>query len=365
MIGGAEADVEAERAGGAEASGGAGRRVRASDAARAVAPKPAPFRKFLSVLTGTALLLLALWVLRRWAAHVTLADLARELSEIGPTQVGLAVGLTALSFVALIGYEYYAVRFARRRLPLATVALYSFITQSISHAAGFAIFVGATIRYKLYGGRGFTFVDVAKIQLYFTTTFGLGVFALSGIALTVDPEPLARATGTTLALWRWIGTALLLAVAVVVFTGAVMHRRYRIFGHVIDLPDTPATLLLIALGIGDLLGVAATLHVLMPAELGLGFSETLSIFVAAIVLGLVSHVPGSLGVFEGAVVLLVAPDPELAAPLIGALVAFRAIYYMLPLLLGALAFAVVELARWRAAARPRIPGLARTRAADG
>lgn len=324
----------------------------------------APWRRLLSVLTGGCLLFLALWVLHRWAAHVTLEDLWRELAEIGPAQVGLATGFTALSFVALIGYEYYAVRFTRRHLPLATVALYSFITQSISHAAGFAIFVGATVRYKLYGGRGFGFVDVAKIQLYFTTTFGLGVVTLGGVALAVDPVPLATAVGTSVLLWRLIGGALLLAVAGVVFTGAVMHRRYRIFGHLIDLPDTPVTLLLIALGVGDLLGVAATLHVLLPPELGLGFFETLSIFVAAITFGLVSHVPGSLGVFEGAVVLLVAPAPGLAAALIGALVAFRAIYYMLPLVLGAMAFAGVELSRWRAGAGRSAPRLAATRPAD-
>lgn len=361
MDAGAEAPVRAKDARNAPAVGRPSRSA-AATAGAAVLPY---WRRLLSLVTGAALLVLALWVLRRWASHVTLADLSHELAEIGPAQVGLAIGSTALSFVALIGYEYYAVRFTRRTLPFTTVALYSFITQSISHAAGFAIFVGATIRYKLYGGRGFDFVDVAKIQLYFTTTFGLGVLALGGMALVADPAPLATAVGTSMLLWRLIGLALLLVVAAVVFTGAVMHRRYRIFGHLIDLPDTPATLLLIALGVGDLLGVAATLHVLMPSELGLAFLETLAIFVAAITLGLVSHVPGSLGVFEGAVVLLVAPAPELAAALIGALVAFRAIYYMLPLLLGTLAFAGVELMRWRSGMRDRMPRMSGVRPVDG
>ncbi len=307
-------------------------------------------RRLLSAALGLLLLLIALWILGRWAEHVTFAELLHELRAIGATQIALAVGFTAASFAALVGYEWYAVRFTRRHLRFALVALYSFITQAIAHAAGFAIFVGATVRYKLYGGHGFDIFDVARIQLYFSTTFGLGIVTIGGLALALDPAPLAHVTGTSPALWRSLGLLALLGVAAVVFVASVLHRRVRILGHLVELPELRTTVLLILLGVGDLLGVAATLHVLLPADLALAFHETLSIFVAALALGLLSHVPGSLGVFEGAVVLLVEPAPEQAAALFGALIAFRAIYYILPLLVGALGFAAVELLRWL---RPR------------
>ena len=302
-------------------------------------------KRLLSFAIGGALLLFAGWIFQRWAAHVTLEELLREMEEIGPTQVGLAVGFTALSFVALIGYEFYAVQFTRRRLSALLVALYSFITQGIAHATGFAILVGATVRYKLYSARGFDLVDVAKIQIYFTTAFGLAVFTLGGLALLLDPGPLAAATGVATSWWRILGCLLLAVVAGVVLVGAVMHRRFRVFGHLVDLPGFVATVVLISLGVGDLLGVAAALHVLLPADLHLGFFQTLNIFVAALALGLVSNVPGSLGVFEGAVVLLISPTPDLAAPLIGSLIMFRAVYYMLPLLLAVLSLGMVELVR--------------------
>ncbi len=303
--------------------------------------------RLVSIAIGTTLLLVAAWILERWAAHVTLEELLRELEEIGPAQVCLAILFTALSFVALIGYELYAVQFTRRRLAVPLVALYSFITQGIAHATGFAILVGATVRYKLYSARGFDLIDVAKIQIYFTTAFGLAVFTLGGLALLLDPGPLAAATDVSTFWWRLAGCLLLAAVAGVVLVGAVMHRRFRVFGHLVDLPGFAATLVLISLGVGDLLGVAAALHVLLPADLHLGFFQTLNIFVAALALGLVSNVPGSLGVFEGAVVLLISPAPSLAAPLIGSLIMFRAIYYMLPLLLAILSFGAVELLRMR------------------
>ena len=302
-------------------------------------------KRLVSLAVGLALLAFSLKVLAGWAEHVTLAQLWAELVAIGPTRVVLAVVFTGLSFVALVGYEYYAVGYTRRQLALPVVALYSFITQGIAHATGFAIFIGATVRYKLYGARGFSLLDVITIQVYFSTTFGLALFMLVGLGLALDPEPLAHALGTGTWPWRFAGSLLILAVAAVVFTSSVLHRKIRLFGHLIDLPSLGTSLFLLSLGVGDLLGVAATLHVLLPEALGLSYFETLAIFVAALGLGLLSSMPGSLGVFEGAVMLLVDPAPELAAAVLGALVAFRAIYYMLPLLLALLSFGLVELVR--------------------
>jgi uncharacterized membrane protein YbhN (UPF0104 family) len=300
----------------------------------------------LSLAIGLGLFGLSLWVLSRWAADVSLDELRRELAQISGLHVALAIWFTALSFVALVGYEFYAVRYVGRPLPIAVVALYSFITQSVAHAVGFAIFVGATIRYKLYAPAGFTIIDVAKIQVFFTTTFGLGAATLISGVLLLEPGPLADATTLPEIVWRAIGAALLVGVVGFIIFGALFRRPVLIFGHVVALPGAKVTIIQICLGVADLLAVAAALHLLMPAELGLTFAEALGVFVAAVTLGLISHVPGSLGVFESTVILLVQPTEEQTAALIGALIAFRAIYYILPLLCGALALGTVELRRW-------------------
>ena len=70
-------------------------------------------------------------------------------------------------------------------------------------------------------------------------------------------------------------------------------------------------------------------------------------FVMAIVVGAASHVPGALGVFEGAMVLQLQPPTDLMVQVIGALLVFRAIYYILPLCLGSGLLAAVEIGRWR------------------
>ncbi len=75
----------------------------------------------------------------------------------------------------------------------------------------------------------------------------------------------------------------------------------------------------------------------------------LGIAVVSLTLGIASSVPGGLGIFESSVLLLMAPSIPLAAPTIGALVAFRAIYYLVPLVLGLVALGAVELWRRRRA----------------
>jgi phosphatidylglycerol lysyltransferase len=258
-----------------------------------------------------------------------------------------------------MGYEHSALKLIGRRIPWPKLAVASFCTQSIAHSTGFAFFVGATLRYQFYAVRGLSVTDIAKIQIYFTATFTLGVSTLAGAVFLLAPGRLAAATGLPTWLWQLGAAAALTAVAAYVLWGAFYHRPLRIRGKSYVLPAAGATLTQIFWGIADLLAVAAALWVLLPEELGLGYLQVLAIFMASIVVGLMSHVPGSLGVFEGAVILLVQPAPELTLPLIGALLAFRACYYLLPLALGVILLACFQLGRWRKMARGPLRDLVR------
>lgn len=298
-----------------------------------------------SIAVGAGMFALAVYVIHRWAANVSLEDLETELAQISIVQILLATLYSFLSFAALVGYEWYAVKFIGRKLPLRTVAMISFCTQSVAHAVGFAIFVGATIRYKLYAAHHFTLLEVAKIQLFFTTTFGLGCLTLVGGTLLIEPGPLVSATEIPDHAWRLAGTGLLLVVAAILIWGTWFHRPIKVGGKPILLPSARVVLIQIVLGVTDLGFVALALHVLLPDSLGLDYFQTLGIFVAALSLGLVSHVPGSLGVFESAVLVLAAPSPDQVAAVIGALICFRACYYILPLLIGASLFGLHELRR--------------------
>lgn len=306
-----------------------------------------PLRRALPYVVGAAMFALAAWVLLRTLRQYELADLGAELAQVGSVDVAGAILLSALSFLALMGYEHSALRLIGQRVPWRRLAMASFCTQSIAHSTGFAFVTGATLRYQFYASRGITLTDVAKIQIIFTATFTLGVSTLAGAVILLEPGHLTAATGLPGWAWRAGAATALVLVACYVVWGAYFHRPLRWRGHTLTLPGAAATLTQIFWGVADLLAVAGALYMLMPDALGLGYIDVLTIFMASIVVGLMSHVPGSLGVFESAVVLLVRPVPGQELPLLGALVAFRACYYLLPLICGVALLTLYEGARWR------------------
>lgn len=304
-------------------------------------------RRLLPYLVGAIMFGVAVWVLHTTLSRFHLEEVKAELAELTLQRLGLAILFTFLSFVALIGYEYSALSLVGRCLPLPQLALASFCTQSIAHSTGFAFLIGATLRYNFYAGKGLGIGEVARVQVFFTATFTLGIATLAGGVVLIEPWRLAHATGVPGWLWRLVAGAGLALVIAYVIWGAFFHRPWRWRGREFALPDAGATLVQIFFGVADLMAVAAALYVLMPPELGLTYVEVLTIFMASILVGLLSHVPGSLGVFESAVILLVQPSDQHILPLIGALLTFRGVYYVLPLVCGVLLLAASEMHRWR------------------
>ena len=184
------------------------------------------------------------------------------------------------SFLALIGYEWSALGLVGKRMPLDHLAVASFATQSIAHSTGFAFVIGATLRYHFYSDRGLGIADVAKVQMFFTATFTLGIATLAGAVVMIEPWRLAAATGLPPWLWRAAaGAALTLVIAYVIW-GGFFHRPLRWRGRELVLPSASATLTQIFFGVADLIAVAAALYMLLPVELGLGYVEVLAVFMA-------------------------------------------------------------------------------------
>jgi phosphatidylglycerol lysyltransferase len=83
----------------------------------------------------------------------------------------------------------------------------------------------------------------------------------------------------------------------------------------------------------DLVASAGVLYVLLPAMPDFSFAGFIGYYLLAVLAGLVSQVPGGLGVFES--VMMVALSSRLRADaVLGALLAYRGIYYLLPLVIG-------------------------------
>src|SRR5262249_19816493 len=216
-----------------------------------------------------------------------------------------------------------------------------FTSYSIGHNVGATALTGGAIRYRIYSYRGLRVIDIAKICFITGLTFWLGNLTVLGFAMVYMPD--AARSVDHLPIWanRAPGVAALCVLAGYII---YVHRAPRSFGTDrwrVTLPDGRLTLLQIVIGIADLFFCAIAMSMLIPAEPYISFVSLAVIFVFAALFGFASHAPGSLGVFDAAMLLALGQfDRE---GLVAGLLLFRLLYFILPFSLALAIIGVREL----------------------
>ena len=293
---------------------------------------------------GLVLFAAALLALHHALGSYHYRDVALALKEIPPQQLALSALFAGLGYVALTGYDALGFRYLRREFRYSKLAQVSFIGYAFSNNVGFAALAGGSIRLRMYSEWGLSAVEVAKLVAFLGLTFWIGFLAIQGAVLTFASIPEELPLHVPAA--RAVGVALLLVVAAYLAIIVMRRKALVVRDWQIDVPSLQIAVPQIAVAVLDWALVAATLYVLMPAELALSFPAFLSVFLVAQLIGLVSHVPGGLGVFESVILLSLhqqTPAPAVAA----ALLAFRLVYYLLPLALAAALLGAHELMQRR------------------
>lgn len=297
---------------------------------------------------GLALFAAALWVLHREFAHYDLSDVLGHLHEIRAAQLALAAVLTAVSYLLLTGYDTLAMHYIGKALAWPRIALASFVSYVFSHNLGILSLDGSLVRYRMLTSFGLTPGEITRVIAFDTVTFWLGFFALGGVLLVVTPLGVPESWhlgGTTT---RPAGVVLALAFGAYLAASLVRRTPLVVRGFTLSIPSPRMTLTQVAISSADWAFSASVLWVLLPAAPGLSFGVFLSAYLVAVVVGLLSHVPGGVGVFETALVLALArwlPGDVV----LGAALAYRIVYYLAPMGLALLLFGGYELAQRRAA----------------
>jgi phosphatidylglycerol lysyltransferase len=299
--------------------------------------RPAKLLPFLGVL----LFGLALYVLHRELKTVHYADVAREIRALPPFRVVLALALAALGYLALTAYDATGVRYIRHPLPYTRTALASFIGYAVSNNVGGSIVSGGTVRMRLYSLWGFSTVEIVKVVAFCVFTFWVGFFSVGGAYLFLGPLRLPPGFPVSPVALRLLGAVLLAVVAAYLVACAFGRTPLRVKEWEIPLPSLRLALAQVTFGSLDWVLSAGVLYVLLPPGGGLSFPEFLSPYLIAQVAGLASHVPGGVGVFETVLLLLLSPRIARDS-LIGAMLVYRVVYYLLPLALAAVAIGAHE-----------------------
>lgn len=308
---------------------------------------------------GMGVFALSLWVLQDWLRAQRYSQLRAALSAIPPSALGRAAVLTALGYAVLVGYDLLALRFVGRRVPGGSVAATAFIANALGNNFGNTLITGTAVRFWTYTSAGLSAPEITKVVLFCSGGFWLGFLFVGGLAFVIDPVVLPEVphwAGDTTRPLGIVLLALLAAYLVLTALPAIRGRPLALGARTLELPSPALTLGQVAVATCDLGLTCAVFHALLPAAAGVGFAHAAAAFLVALVAGNLSLVPGGLGVFESAVVLLLGVHVP-AAGLAAALLAFRGVYFVAPL------FVAAALLGMRAGA-PLLPAL-RGRAASG
>jgi len=307
----------------------------------------------------------AVWLLYHQLKDLRFDDLVQDLKQTRSSQIVLAIALTALNYVFLLGYDWLAIRYLKHPLPLGKLAVASFIGHVSSFNLG-SIAGGSSMRYRIYSAWKFSLVEIVQLVAILGLTFWLGVLALAGIVFLVAPFPIPENVLNHLPDWarqhlpwhdvRFLGVILLLHVVGYLAICAVWRKPLRIKGRELPLPPPGLSLGQIAVSCADLMVGAAVFYVLLPPDLVVGYVRFLGVFLLGLVVQVFLHVPAGLGVFD-VVMLAFFPPEDMAAPLL----VFRGVYYLLPLVVAGFVLLGLEIALGREFFRE----LAKRRAANG
>lgn len=294
-----------------------------------------------SPLLWVAIAALAAWVLWQRLHAIDFAAVLTELRSVSPNAIVAGLICSAGSYVLVGIYEGIAVRHASHRRAVLYPIVTAWIANPIGRVVGMAIVSGGALRYRLHSAAGLTPRQIGAVIVLAAMPYLLAVGWLLDLALLFRADEAAR--------------ALRLATGVVVALGSIglckdigwlvfVHRRREpltIRQVRLHLPDLWATLLQIAFGVAQILLLATILFVFMPPELNMTFFGFVGIYLIAVAAGQLSNVPAGLGVIEAALLLMLPHVPP--EKLLGAILAYRAVYELLPLFCGLLLLAAYEL----------------------
>jgi glycosyltransferase 2 family protein len=299
-------------------------------------------RRLLMRLGVAVLVCLAAFLLYRTLSRYEPEQIVRTVTAIPTLRLLAASAFAAASYLCLTGFDALAVRYAGHVLPYRQVALTSFVSLSIGHNIGFAAMSSGTIRYRFYSALGLSAGEVAKVIIFCGVTVGLGLMILGGAALLLRPDLAQEITRLGRPILLGLGAGCLALGALYVALAAWVKKPIKLWKWSFNLPSLGLAIGQVIIGPLNFALVAGCLHQALAAVNEVAYAGVAAVYVIANVTALISHVPGGLGVIESVVTFLL-PQAEV----LGAVLVFRFVYFLVPLCLGGLLFAASELMRRR------------------
>ncbi|MDB5525034.1 MAG: hypothetical protein JWM58_2797 [Rhizobium sp.] len=271
----------------------------------------------------------ALYLLYTTLKQYSFDEVADAVRAIPAGNLAMGLGFAACSYFCLACSDAMAVRYAGKPLPFHQTALASFTALSIGHNVGVAALSSGAVRYRFYSRWGLTVEDVAKVIVFCGMTVALGIATLGAIGFYLRPDDAARMTKLSPETISWIGAACLLFPIVYSLLAAFVRAPLRFRNWSFKIPKLHLAIGQVIVGTVNFAFVAASLHQMLTAFAEAGYLKVAAASITANIAAIISHVPGGLGVLEATIVHILPGAESIAA-----VIAFRVVYYFIPLAIG-------------------------------
>lgn len=302
--------------------------------------------RWLPPLLGLALLGVALLVLNRELHRLGWQELVAQIVAVPGWALVAASCATVASYFFLSQYDVLSLRYVGAPVPYHKGTLAGFLSYAFAHSVGMTVFSGAPLRFRLYTSWGLSAVEVATLLAFNSLSFWLGMVTAAGVSFTLAGGLVPSGLHLPVGPLRPLGALLLLLPVTYLALCAWRRKPLAVGRWQLQVPSLRLAVSQLAVACMDWAAASAVLYALLPAGARGHFAHFVTVFILAQVAGLVSQVPGGLGVFEGVVVLLLrgsaAPEQALAS-----LVVYRVVYYLVPLAAAALLLLAYEVRQRR------------------
>lgn len=297
--------------------------------------------RYLGHILICAIFVLAIFLLYNKLKSYSIAQIRACIEQISYGRIFLSFGLMVINYIILIGYDWLALIAIHKKLPLPRVGLVSFVGQAVSYNFG-ALLGGTSVRYRFYSAWGFSIADIVRLVLMLAVTFWVGALGLCGFIFIFWPPVIPDAIAQNMPVTdvRFLGYILTAIAASYLALCFFIRKPIHIFGKEFVFPS-PRIAIAQALVAGiDIIAAAACMYVLLPGDIGISFMEFLPGYLMAQVAVVLTHIPGGVGIFELVILELTHTPNEQVV--FAAVLLFRLIYYIIPLLAAALILAGYE-----------------------
>ena len=270
------------------------------------------------------------WLLYKELRGLSAGDVLTSLAAISIKNWLLAALSSLVAYAALAWYDRIALLHLGRKFSWTLISLVSFTTYALSHNIGFSMFSGAVVRYRVYSTKGLSMAEVAFLVGFCSFTFALGTVLLGGLVLVFEPQIVQRLFDAPVWLAR-TGGFVMLGLVALYFAGSTLRLKPLHLGKFkLEYPGINITLRQMVAAPIELLGASGIIYFALPEAGNPGYFIVLGIFLASFSAGLLSHAPGGLGVIEFVFVKAMPDAPQ--AQVVAALIVFRLLYLIIPLL---------------------------------